>query len=204
MVEISPLEAEKRYGKLLQGLRGKYGESNPMYVRKGPTEPPKFFELVRRDLGALEDAGMIRIEPATPGIRFPTPDPNAFKVTLSDKGLQLLTRTTTETTRTVTENFQVEEPQWKQSKRYRAFARTERGAAIASATPAAAASDVRGHIKAMARGDLSRAEWKARQIWLRYWLLHRSDDIPPSLIVEAEDYRDMPFTRRRNASKQAH
>jgi hypothetical protein len=211
-MDANTVELEKRYGEMLQGLQQKYGKSNPFYIRRRPKEPTVFFDLDKRDVAILQEAGVIQVERTIPRwmdgkentAGAPDPDPTALTLTLQPKGEELLKSRVTTTTQTITEVFQEpEEPAWKRNKRYRNLARTERGGAILSSSPDALISDVRGHIEVLQRGGISRSEWKARQIWLKYWLLYRGEEIPENLRHEAEDYRDLPFTsRRRNASNQ--
>jgi len=125
-----------------------------------------------------------------------------FDSNLLPIGGRKVTRTLTETSEPVPPSKPVEEPAWKANQKFRAFARTERGYAIVSSCAEAAASDVRSNIEALRSGNLSVAGWKARQIWLKYWLLHRYPDLPEPLRHEAEDFRDLPYTpRRKRATK---
>jgi hypothetical protein len=109
------------------------------------------------------------------------------------------TTTVTETKRTVTEQVlePPEEPAWKQNKKYKQFARTERGSAIVSSCPEALISDIQGNIAVMRSGTIKEPEWKGRQFWLKYCLLYRFDEIPEPLRHEAQDWRDLPYPKRR-------
>jgi hypothetical protein len=197
-MEANPIEAEKCYVEKLHALRQKYGKSNPFFMRRRST-PQQFFDLDKRDIRILEEAGVIKVERTVRNWlegRENTervPDPDAFTVTILPKGEQLLKSRVT-TTQTVTELFQEpEEPTWKANKRFRNFARTERGGAILCSPPDALISDVRGNIEVLRRGRLSRSEWRVRQIWLKLELMYRSEDIPEALRHEAEDYRDLEW-----------
>jgi len=185
--------------------------NNPFYIHrdKTPYSIPQFYAVLEGKLNRLREEGLVKMEhyirPWYNGEpnKQQIPDPNVIQVTLLPKAEMLLRSRTVERTEKITETFQeLQEPPWKENKRLRAFARTERGCAIISATPEAAVSDVRGTIEVLRRGGQSRAEWKARQMWLKYWLIHRFSDIPEHLRSEAEYFRDLPYSpRRRNDTK---
>jgi len=170
--------------------------STTFYLRRDSSPDPRFLELDLELVRFLEAEGILKMT-ENDYMREGAVDPNIITLHLEPKGQEILRSRVTTTTQTVTETFQEpEEPAWKQNKRYRNLARTERGGAILSASPEALASDIRGHIEVLKRGGIPRGEWKARQIWLRYWLLYRGEEIPENLRHEAEDFRDLPFTSR--------
>ncbi len=196
---------EKRALALLEGLQAKHSPGDTIfYIRRSTYSSSRFLDLDLELVKFLETEGIVKMT-ENDYMRDGAVDPNVITLHLQPKGEELLRSRVVTTTQTVTETFQdPEEPTWKRNKKFRNFARTERGGAILCASPEALISDIKGNIQALARGDLSRSEWKARQFWLKYWLLYRREDIPPALVVEAEDYRDAQFTsRRRNAKKQA-
>jgi hypothetical protein len=161
----------------------------------------RLWELDLEKVKFLEGEGILKMQdyfrPFTGAV-----DPNIKELNLLPKGQEHLktrttiTRTETKTETTIQQTIQEEEPAWKVNKRYRNFVRTERGYGIVTSSPAGLASTIQGHINVLRLGNISRAEWKHRQIDLMYALLYRYDDISEPLRHEAEDYRDLPFTRK--------
>jgi len=182
---------------LLQSLQGKHSPgSTTFYLRRDSYPDKRFLDLDLEKIRFLEEQGMLNVSDYS---RQGAVDPNIIALSLLPKGQEVLkSRTITRTETTVQETFiDNEVPAWKANKKFRQFARTERGCAIVSSCLEAAASDVRSNIEALRTGNLGRDEWKARQIWLKYWLLHRYEDLPEPLRHEAEDFRDLAYTPRR-------
>lgn len=202
--------AQKDYEKLLLDLRREYGEGNPLYVRRSKYKIPRCLELVEQRIKALQEADLVKVEPYIPpwieetkGHRVENTqqrtDPDVMTIHLLPKAEEVLKSRTmvTRTETTIQETFQKEEPTWMKNQRFRDFARTERGATIMMMSPEALASDVRSHIQAIKSGTIPRKDMKSHQMWLRHELGRRWDDIPPDLRHEAEDCRDLSYSRRK-------
>ena len=210
MLEVGEKDCEE----LLVELRNKYGEGNPLYIRRSKFIVSQFLKIFDKEIKTLEEGGFVRIESYLPpwitdseGHRVENTqqkiDPDVMALHLLPKAEEVLkSRTTiTRTETTVQETFEpvesINEPAWKANKRLRDFVRTERGNAITTMCPAALESTIRGHVQAIRSGTIPRKDMKSRQMWLMYILAWRWDEIPEQLRREAEDCRDLQTTRRR-------
>jgi hypothetical protein len=200
MEELSQVDKKDCVEVLLE-LRGRYGEGNPIFIRRDKV--PAFAKLDQDGCSFLQEHGWCKMERITKYMADENGVPRQLDLTalhLLDPALKFLEgcKVTVEQHTDTKVTIEPEpEPVWKANKRYRNFARTERGFGIVTSSPEGLASNIRGHISALQHGGITRAEWKSRQIWLMYALLYRYDEIAEPLRHEAEDYRDLPFRGRR-------